>query len=252
MKILILGLGWLGKDLALKLIEYNYKVFGTKRTIDNSINIDQILWTTENNLPTELVADLYIITLTPSAITDTKLFENHLTTLKNKGIKRFIYTSSTGVYDGLENLVDEKSVLKIITDRQKKLIEIENIVLSQNNSVVLRLGGLVGDDRIPAKFLAAKKNVAGRNQAINMIHKVDVINIIHLLIHSSFTGIMNAVSSTHPTREEYYTQLCKHYNLESPEFSGATEPTKIVSNELSKSVLNYKYVVDDTLKYFIS
>lgn len=252
MKVIILGLGWLGKDLALKLIEKKISVIGTKRTIDVTTNINQIQWNCEDNLPIELEAELCIITLSPSAISDIKHFEYHLQTLKKRGVKRFIYTSSTGVYEGLENVVDEQTGLKIITDRQKKLIDLENIVLSQEHSVVLRLGGLVGDDRIPAKFLAGKKNVSGSNQVINMIHKTDVINIITLLLSSSFTGIMNAVSTTHPTREEYYLKLCDHFNLERPEFNTETESIRMVSNELSKKILAYNYVVDDTLKYFTS
>lgn len=252
MKILIFGLGWLGKDLALKLKQSNYEVRGTKRNIDDSLSdIQQIAWTTDEELPTNLHADLCIITLTPSAISDLTKFEKHINTLKNKGVKRIIYTSSTGVYDRLENIVDEKTELKITSDRQNKLLAIEEIILRQANAVVLRLAGLVGDDRVPARFLAGKKNVAGAEQAINMIHKIDVINIIELLINSEFIGIMNAVSSSHQTRKEYYTKLCEKFKLEAPEFNSENEPTRIVSNELSKKILNYKYVVDDTLKYFI-
>jgi nucleoside-diphosphate-sugar epimerase len=253
LKILILGLGWLGKDLALKLKQSNFEVTGTKRNIDDSlIGVHQISWNTEDNLPDNLQADICIISLTPSAILDLNKFEQDLQNLKNVGVKRIIYTSSTGVYDGLENIVNEKTELRITSERQQKLIALEKLVLKQSNSVVLRLAGLVSDDRIPAKFLAAKKNVSGAHQAINMIHKIDVINIIELLITSNYVGIMNAVSSSHQSREEYYSKLCEKFNLEPPEFNSTIEPTRIVSNELSKKILNYEYVVDDTLKYFLS
>ncbi len=253
MKILILGLGWLGKDLALKLKQRNFDVIGTKRAVDEAeTNIQQIAWNTEEDLPDDLKTDICIITLTPSAILDLNKFEEHLNKLTINGVKRIIYTSSTGVYDGLENIVKEDSELIISTDRQIKLVALENIILKHKHSVILRLAGLVGDDRIPAKFLAGKKNVAGANQPINMIHKIDAINIIELLITSQFEGIMNAVSSNHPTRKKYYTKLCDKFNLEKPEFNSEFEPVRIVSNELSKEILKYQYVVDDTLEYFIS
>ncbi len=253
MKILILGLGWLGKDLALKLKQTNFELIGTKRNIDKSvIDIQQIAWNTEEDLPNNLNIDICIITLTPSAILDLDKFEEHLNNLVKNGVKKIIYTSSTGVYDGLENIVKENSSLKISTDRQIKLVALENLILKHKDSVVLRLAGLVGDDRIPANFLAGKKNVSGSNQAINMVHKIDVINIIELLITSDFEGIMNVVSSSHPTRKEYYTELCNKFNLEIPEFNSESEPVRIVSNELSKEILKYQYVVDDTLEYFIA
>lgn len=253
MKILILGLGWLGKDLAIRLNELRYDVIGSKRQIDDSLkNIKQIEWNTDENLPDDLHADVCIITLTPSSITDFKKFDHHLNTLKNKGVKKIIYTSSTGIYESLENTVNENTALQLKSDRQKKLFEIEQIILKHEKAVVLRLGGLVGDDRNPAKFLASKKNISGANQVINMVHKIDVINIIELLLKLEFEGIMNVVSSSHPTRQEYYTKLCAKLNLVAPEFNNEVEAIRIVSNELSKKILNYKYQVDDTLEYFIS
>lgn len=253
MKVLVLGLGWLGKDLALRLNDLDYEIVGTKRQIDSSITaIKQIVWNTEEDLPNDMHADICIITLTPSSIIDLKKFEKHIDTLKQNGVKKIIYTSSTGVYEGHENIVDENTVLNLKSDRQKKLFEIEQIVLRHKNSVVLRLGGLVGEDRNPAKFLAAKKNVSGANQVVNMVHKIDVINIIVLLITSKFEGIMNVVSSSHQTREEYYTKLCDKLNLVAPEFNSDLEPLRIVSNELSKKILNYNYQIDDTLKHFLS
>ncbi|MFN5706324.1 MAG: hypothetical protein ACK45U_10785, partial [bacterium] len=105
MKILILGLGWLGKDLALKLKQRNFDVIGTKRAVDEAeTNIQQIAWNTEEDLPDDLKTDICIITLTPSAILDLNKFEEHLNKLTINGVKRIIYTSSTGVYDGLENI----------------------------------------------------------------------------------------------------------------------------------------------------
>lgn len=253
MKILILGLGWLGRDIALKLASLNHEIIGTKRNIDHSMNnIDQISWTSENNLPKNLSADVCIITLTPSAITDLKKFHENLILLSKIGVKKFIYTSSSGIYEGLEGVVDEQSKIKLDTVRIKKLYDIEQIVLKQNNPVVLRLAGLVGDDRIPARFLAGKKDVSGAKQKINMVHKNDVINIVILLLNTNFNGVMNLVASAHQTREEYYNMLCDHYNLERPQFNDTIEKVREVSNALSKRILNYNYEIDDTLVYFLN
>lgn len=253
MRILILGLGWLGKDLAIKLAMANHQVIGTKRSVDTStLNIEQISWSTEQMLPQNTSADICIITLTPSAISDLKKFEENLILLTNNDVQKFIYTSSTGIYEGLEGIIDEQAQVNLNTDRITKLYNIEQVVLKQKDSVVLRLAGLVGDDKIPAKFLAGKKDLSGAEQKINMVHKNDVINIISLLINSSYKGIMNVVASKHQTRKEYYTKLCEKFELENPEFNNRIEKTREVSNELSKKILNYEYEVDDTLAYFLN
>lgn len=253
MRILILGLGWLGKDLAIRLAEAKHYVIGTKRNIDVPIhNIELISWSAEQILPINLSADICVITLTPSAISDLQKFEENLNLLSNNGVKKFIYTSSTGIYEGLEGIIDEHTQVNINTDRITKLYNIEQIVLKHKESVVLRLGGLVGDDRLPAKFLAGKKDISGAEQKINMVHKNDVINIIVLLLNSGYTGIMNVVASAHQSRKEYYNMLCERYQLEKPQFNSNVEKTRIVSNELSKKILNYQYEIDDTLAYFLS
>lgn len=253
MRILILGLGWLGKDLAIRLAEAKHHVVGTKRNIDAPIhNIVQISWNAEEILPENLSADICIITLTPSAISDLQKFEENLNLLSNNGVKKFIYTSSTGIYEGLEGVIDEQAQVNLNTDRITKLNNIEQVVLKQKGSVVLRLAGLVGDDRIPAKFLAGKKDLSGADQKINMVHKNDVINIMILLVNSNFKGIMNVVASAHQTRKEYYTLLCEKFKLENPEFNNRIEKTRIVSNVLSKKILNYEYEIDDTLDYFLN
>jgi nucleoside-diphosphate-sugar epimerase len=116
--------------------------------------------------------------------------------------------------------------------------------------VILRLSGLVGPNRNPARFLAGKKNVANPNNKINLVHQTDVIRFIEQCIQQDVAGVFNVCSSEHPTREEFYTKVCLHQSLEAPLFAIDTEETRWVNNAKSKSELNFEYQYDNLLEYY--
>ncbi len=263
LKVGILGMGWLGSALAEHLMYMNfiqqsqkkplaYELIGTQRSIKKTpAGITTLLWEHPQNIPKDFYADVVVLCTPASALNDYDALRNSIQELYNIGTKKIIYTSSTGVYEGLSGEVKEETELKETSDRQKHLMAVENIIASFENHVILRLAGLVAEDRNPANFLSGKKNISGFNQAINLVHKIDVVQIITKLLQYNFTGIMNVVSDDHPQRKEFYEKLCDKFMLERPEFNGLELDSKIVSNTKSKEILNYDYLIDDIENYFL-
>ena len=110
-------------------------------------------------------------------------------------------------------------------------------------TAVLRFGGLIGQDRNPARFLAGKLNVANPDGAINLIHLDDCIGIIKAIIAKDiWNERFNAVAPYHPTRKEYYSQKALDQNLVPPAFNLQVQSIgKVISSDKLVAKLAYVF-----------
>ena len=263
-KISILGCGWLGFPLAKALLENGFTVNGSTTstekisTLKNAgispflIELGEV--TINGNVSKFLDGSQVLIIDIPPKLRGTAT-ENFVAKIKNlipfiekSGIKKVIFVSSTSVYSDENKLVTEETIANPDTESGKQLLSCE--LLLQNNSnfetTVLRFGGLIGEDRNPIRFLAGRTNIENPNAPINLIHQEDCIGIILKIIESNCWGeTFNAVAPFHPSREAYYTQKAKEYDLELPIFA-TSKPSigkTILSDKLEK-VLNYQFIKD--------
>lgn len=245
MNCLVIGYGWLGKPLALELKNQGHKVYASSRNSMkiNTMQVDGILpWQYDanntNNFPEWFnTLDIIIFNLPPTGIVNySKALEEIAQNTPEKCIIHF--TSSTGVYENSEGLVVEKS--PIIQDHQVSLAEkaLEN---SGKNFIIVRLAGLIGDERHPVKQLTGKILENG-SQVVNLVHRNDVIRAIILIIQIEKTNdIFNVCYPLHPTREEYYTKAAISRNLVTPKFTESIGTGKIVSSEKLEKELNFTF-----------
>lgn len=247
--VTILGYGWLGKALAKYLQSSNYSVKFTKRNLEDfSDTVEAFQWSLGEDFPKKAISETVVISIAEQE----NIIENYIKLyhqLEQFGVKKIIFISSSSIYNDVIGEASETSEI-INTNATVALKEysLRNTIIP---SVVLRLSGLVGPNRNPAKFLAGKKNVANPKQKINLVHQQDVIRFIEICIMNNATGIYNVCSSTHPTREEFYTKVCMHFNMEAPVFAEHSEPGRYVSNEKSKVDFDFKYEYDDLLEYYL-
>ncbi|SEQ20117.1 Rossmann-fold NAD(P)-binding domain-containing protein [Flavobacterium urocaniciphilum] len=281
MKISILGCGWLGLPLAKKLIEIGFEVKGSttsenKLVILKTFSIEPFLIElTEEKIIGNISgflneSKILIIDIPPGlrkdsgsslGMTFVNKIKNVLPYIENSTIEKVIFISSTSVYGDAVTipLISEESDLHPDTESGRQLIEVENIFRNNRNfeTIILRFGGLIGNDRNPIKFLAGKTNVANPKAPINFIHQDDCIGIISEMINQYFDKLSmtdshntiwnetyNAVAPNHPTRAAYYTQKAIDFNLPKPEFN-ETEPSigKIISSEKIEKILGYTFKV---------
>ncbi|EKT61872.1 SDR family oxidoreductase [Providencia burhodogranariea] len=237
-KVAIVGLGWLGLPLARALLSDDIEVTGTKTTPDGiaaaramgidcySLQLTPELICDADDLQQLLDGtDALIVLLPPSKINVADYIDavqQLVDTALVFHVPRVIFTSSTSVYGSASGEIDENSDLQAETASAQALIKVENWLHDLPNISVdiLRLAGLVGNNRHAGRFLAGKKSLKGATQPVNIVHQDDVIEAIRLLLKQPQGGhVYNLCAPEHPTRANFYRQATQSLNLELPEFA---------------------------------
>lgn len=263
MKISILGCGWLGLPLGKYLVGNGHSVKGSttsesKLALLSEVGIRPFLLelspTIESkNLNDFLTSEVLIITIPPRAGKygddfHVQQMESLLEWLPSSTIKSIIYTSSTSVYPNLNRELTEND--EVIENHL--LIKVENLLKNlPQNVTILRCGGLMGAERIPAKYFAGKTINTGKIP-VNYVHREDVIQIVSMIIEQGFCNeTFNIVSSEHPIREEVYLKNCEELGFEKPIFEEPLEeiPFKIISPQKLIQRTGYKFIYANPLDF---
>lgn len=140
-------------------------------------------------------------------------------------VRRFIYISSTGVYGSFDGeWIDEDAPCEPQREGGKACLAAEKLLAESpfaDRSVVLRLAGIYGPERIPrAKDLLAGKSLDAESAGyLNLIHVADAANIV-LLAEKKPTSHCLLVSDGHPVvRSEYYAELARLLNAPPPQYA---------------------------------
>lgn len=256
--ISILGCGWLGFPLGTHLAQKGYLVKGstTYRSKLERLEIAGIKPYLLSFNP-ELAgnesdffdADMLLINLPPRNKNGNESFhQNQLSTIHqlatNKS-KRIIFISSTAVYSSENQEVIEADANEACLTRGGiSLLKMERLFSKSTvfDTTILRFGGLYGPDRHPGRFLAGKKDLAGANNPINMIHLEDCIGVIQTIIEKNQWGeTFNACSPSQETRQSFYQKAAKELKLEAPTFSDKPAAFKKVISEKLIKLTGYQF-----------
>ena len=259
--ISILGCGWLGLPLAIKLRAYNFKVLGST-TSEGKLNIlktngiesfliDLRLTTLQPN-SLFLQTDVLVINIPPQLRTQTEeqylnQMEGLAAAVAQSAVKRVLFVSSTSVYDELCADITETDVV----NPNSAMHRAEQIFVSNTNfdTIVIRFAGLIGPGRNPARFFAGKTDVPNGLASVNLIHLDDCIGIIEsILVSSSMaTGFYHAAAPTHPAKDEFYTAAAKLASLPPPMFKSELLEWKTINPVKLQSALGYRFKYPDIL-----
>ena len=232
-KIGVVGCGWLGLPLSKHLATKYSRVKGTSR---NTIKLEEMQHAN---------VDAFLIDIESTIIKGNfKAFIRDLDTLviglnANKSEEYFDKIELLSRYDNINKVVDESDEI----NEQSLYIRVENIFKNNNRflTTVLRLGGLIGEDRHPIKHLSGKNIEQNPKTPINLVHLNDCINVITKVIEQDiWNETFNVVYPYHPTKEEYYTAKAREYNLEAPIYDDSVSfKGKVVSSSKIMEKLNY-------------
>ena len=223
--ISILGAGWLGFSLAEQILHLNYQVNASTTHVEklsvfeqaglkpfliqlnNADEIDQTFWT-----------ETLILSFPPGKSGDYSSYANkveHILKQLPETCKQVIMISSTSVYPKKTGHWKENEKFEAETPEAQSILDAEEAVLSSNKqAIVLRLSGLVGYDRNPARFGTSRLPA---NEPVNMIHRDDAIGvIIRLLELEHMEGIFNVCAPMHPNRQAFYGAGAAALGVESP------------------------------------
>lgn len=237
MKISIVGCGWLGKPLAKKLSKkYKVECFTRKKDNDKSLKYVYSPQASDDFWN----ANLFIIAISTK--------DDYLQTLQKlayymNSSSRVILMSSISVYREFDAHVSrDKKITKIALQK-----EAEELMSSlRKKLVILRLGGLMGYDRVSGRWKSASTFSDG---PVNYVHRDDVINVVRKIIKDDVSnGIFNVVAPKHPLRSEVHKKNAKQFGFELGTFKGKTK--RIVDANELKEELDYDFKYPNPLDFW--
>jgi nucleoside-diphosphate-sugar epimerase len=267
-KVSILGCGWLGLPVAVKLISLGYQVNGSTTTPaklgileEQGINPFLIDLTASPAAPalTQFLESTYLLVAFPPGLR-TGNGENYLRQIENlreavthSPVQHILFVSSTGVYPDLNREVTEAEDLGPFS-KGNILLQAENRIgtIPGITTTILRMAGLVGGSRQAGRFLAGKQNIPNPGAPVNLVHLNDCEALITTVFERNIWGeIFNVCADKHPTRETFYTAAAQKLNLPLPHFAPAqpTDSFKIISNQKIKKALDYRFIYPDPMLF---
>ncbi|HEA16562.1 MAG TPA: NADP-binding protein [Pseudoalteromonas prydzensis] len=249
-QLVVLGAGWLGQPLCLQQQAKGWHVQGTHRSNVHQHAFQRQLVFADNKLTHQL--DLHNAWWVCAIPPRSRHADSHYLATLTQAIelansmqaKGFLLCSSTAVYDQDNATYTEQSAIQATTARQQPLIAAEQHVLDAGGKV-LRLGGLIGPNREPGRFVAGKELRGSSMQTVNMVQQQDVINAVLTVLENWQTAapIYNVVNPAHPTKADYYQQKCQQYGTQAPTFSSHSSAERIIDGSAIEE-LGFSYQFD--------
>lgn len=271
--ISILGCGWLGLPLGKSLLTKGYNIKGSCTTAASLERIKaagiipfQIRLEEKEiigNVTEFLNQTEVLIIAIPPGLRKEKLldeampFVNKIKTLvpfiEKAGVQKVLFVSATSVYGDSTILSTSQEITEEIkatpnTESGKQLVFVEQLLQSNIHfkTTVIRLGGLLGADRHPIKFLAGRTEIENPDAPVNLIEREDCIGVIIKILDVANKDIwgetFNAVAPQHPTRKTYYQKKAQEFNLPLPTFVEASESKgKMISSKKVETILGYSF-----------
>lgn len=213
-KVAILGCGWVGEALLQSLNANKYETICLLRDMEAN-NYD---------------CDTLVIAIPPR--------DNYLEVLTKTLEKinpntQVILLSSISFYDG-----------------KPLVIEAEALVQSMHeDTVILRLGGLMGYDRVAGKYTAGK--VLTSDSRTNYVHRDDVVNILINIIDKNIRNeVFDVVAPIQSTKKQIFTQNAKVFGFKETEFLSGDEVGKVLTPTKLCEMLGYVFVKEDVRRFW--
>ena len=246
MKITVIGCGWLGLPLSENLISKGYSVYGSTTSFAKlgslvSKGIHAFIYSAENQFKLDANAkdsEIVIVNFPPSNSANYAKQVEDLLQQFSKDTK-VIFTSSTGVYEDVDSIVDEKGRV----NEQHPVRMAEKIVLSSMRPYcILRLSGLIGAGRHPIHFLQGRENLSGGDVPVNLVHLNDVIEAIGAIIaRNKWLCIYNVSYPSHPAKKVYYPMIAELIGLKPPIYRDDKTKGKEIDGNLFTTELDFTY-----------
>ena len=248
--ILIFGAGWLGNAVVEELASLQHKIIvASRRTISQkthpNIEYCKIFFNAQSGavefeVPIPQKVNDIIVMLPPTQMID---YAHTIDSICRKfpSVENFIFTSSTGVYDNHSGNVNEDGKLNKV--HPVVLAEQKIQITFPNNASILRLAGLIGNDRHPVRYFLNKKINSNGNAPVNLVHRKDILRALNLLLENPLPGIYNLCYPAHPTRSDYYGEIARKIFRTELAFEDCGEG-KVINGSKFANTFHYEYRYD--------
>jgi len=257
MRVLVIGPGYIGFQLAANLVQRGHEVSALRRTAQKKSDLRRVgvqplqSDITEpgslQRLPRNWDWVINCVSSSRGTVDEyRKVYldgtRNLLSWLSKSPPRKFVYTSSTGVYgqnDG--SVVTESSPTVPESETGKVLVETENMLLlaareKQFPAVILRVSGIYGPGRAYwlKKFMEDEGAIDNPGERIiNMVHREDVVGAIVAALEKGQGGEIYNVTDNEPVSQRDLAiwvgqrpgkPLPKDSKLQTPNFKETPNP----------------------------
>lgn len=241
MHVLIVGIGWLGREVARGLLAEGHRVTGVRRRVEGQARLVElgvepvVADLTDPRSAEHLPTGVDAVVACPAAgggdvaSYRSAYLEVNRTLLawaRERAIGPYVYTSSTGVFgydDGRE--VDEQTPVFAGAPTAEVLVEAEQVVFEASGRVV-RLSGLYGPDRYGIVDRVRRGDLAlgpGDGTWMNFCHRADAAAIVRAALARGRDGGVYHGSDAAPTRRrEVVRWVAERIGIPPPTASGDT------------------------------
>lgn len=264
----VLGCGWLGFPLAVRLQQLGFPVRGSTTTPAKlpelrSNGVSSYLLTFLPELQGENAAEFFqsqvlVITLPfKRSFNPANIYQRQISAVlkmvERSPVQFVVFTSSTSVYPDTLAAAREDTRFVPNNPRAQVLYDVEQTLLKNRkfSTTICRLAGLCGGDRQIGRSLAGQKTIPGGRQPVNLVHVDDCVEILTRILQQDIRGeIFNVCADGHPTREELYSLTARKMGIVVPHFLPDPTPRqKIVENQKIKKILKYQFLHPDPVRF---
>jgi len=258
MTVSILGCGWYGRALGRALTAKGMTVKGSTTSADKLSALADF-----GILPFEVRAesdslsadpaffdcDVLVVSIPPrfrrGETADYLPKIGHIIgAIKQYGVRKVIYTSSTGVYGDTNSEVNELSVPQPEPGSGTILLETEKLFTTETafKTAILRFGGLIGEGRDPGRFFAGKTQIPNGRAPVNLVQLEDCVGVTEAIImKDAFGYVFNTCSPEHPPKAGFYRAAAAKAGLPPPDFIDELLDWKIVLSVNIPAILGYRF-----------
>lgn len=267
-KVVIVGCGWLGQQLGTMLAAQGFLVYGSRQSnaglAELPAEIQPLLLQLPLQLPLqssaaelmEILKDSWLICAIPPAARQqspahyAQQLQSLVEVATLAGVRGAIHCSSTGVYQGLSGDVDEQSLVQspaghseLKNSRASVLLNAEQILQQIPNCFTLRLAGLIGPGRNPARF-GQGRSLSGPELPVNLVHAADIGHFVLNLLTTTVTPhhqLFNLCCPEHPLKADFYHTAAAQAGLPPVNFTAADEPARRILSRRSQQQPGFEY-----------
>jgi nucleoside-diphosphate-sugar epimerase len=255
-KVLLIGAGWLGQQLIPLLLQAGYQVTATRRRPEHlsefPVGVTGLCWdgvSAPDKRLRQAAEQAVIICAVPPGrrAAQPQMYLQTVQWIVQLADKAcaLLFCSTTSVFSGCRGLLDEQSVLSAVA-ASSVAVQAEQIALTAGKTNLIRLAGLIGPGRHPARFCQYGP-LQGPELPVNLVHAADACQALSLLVQQPLAAgqIVHLVAPHHPAKHEFYQHACLLAGLAAPTFSAATEPARQIVSSLPSQLVGFEFIYPD-------
>lgn len=137
-------------------------------------------------------------------------------------IRTVYHISTTGVYGNVAGEIDESAPLRPVRPTAVAVARMEEVLAAAFGPglTIIRPAGLMGWGRHAVSRLAGQRDLSAGSSVVNAISGEDLVEAVALLIERGIIGgVYNACCDVHPPRRDFFPAQARRLGLPEPHFA---------------------------------